>query len=232
MRAASTVPRGACRRPPASASAQWALLPVPSLAEAAAVPSQRAWEGLRGACRRLPASASAQWALLPAPSLAEAAAAPSQLVVAAVAPFSSAAVARTPGSWRGCSSRRAPPVFPCVVFLVRSDGGGSEQRTPQDHAFARDLTFCVCCGQSLEFGLSPLGTSVRAPPHKYGLPTDTMALITSDCGATRLREHQTALITSDCAPSRPPATAGSATRSKFTRRQGSSVVRRVGLQLQ
>ena len=90
----------------------------------------------------------------------------------------------------------------------------------------------MCCGQSLEFGLSPLGTSVRAPPHKYGLPTDTMALITSDCGATRLREHQTALITSDCAPSRPPATAGSATRSKFTRRQGSSVVRRVGLQLQ
>ena len=36
-------------------------------------------------------------------------------------------------------------------------------------------------------------------PPQHGLPSDKMALITSDCDKTRPPEHQMALITSDCA---------------------------------
>ena len=39
-------------------------------------------------------------------------------------------------------------------------------------------------------------------PHSIDHNADTMALVTSDCGAMRSAEPQMALITSDCAPSR------------------------------
>ena len=68
----------------------------------------------------------------------------------------------------------------------------------------------------------PDGRRCRYGPPQHGLSSNTMALITSDCGAMRLPEHQIAIIASGCVLQ----TTARAVRSRGGRARRSGISRR------
>ena len=105
---------------------------------------------------------------------------------------------------------RSPPGASSPT-LKRGGGGGPSQRLPPPAAIPNALNpaarrgcllFVVGGGGGVVF-------VVARAPHNMELSSNAMALITSDCSATRLPEHQTALIASGLCSSERAGTSSS-----------------------